>query len=135
MSDIRKRIEKIERRLPQRRSEATKLAIYCHRVAMYLISFYLGSPGEFDSVITAYARGLGYTGVNGWREFDQAFRACDPEIDRRHDTAIRKVYEQQHVRLESEEGRQEDLKKLLSGLSASYQTRLLSVKRDIWRDP
>src|SRR5580700_9513438 len=61
MRNIQKRLERIENQLPPTPpTSQERLADYFDVFFMVSIAYHLGNPGQNDSVLSAYARALGY---------------------------------------------------------------------------
>jgi hypothetical protein len=113
---IEKRIEALERKFPKPPSPSQRWAAFFFQLEMSSIAFYLGEPGENDSILTSYVRGIGYVGQEGYDQFQRDFRTNYPAVNRRHNAARETLFEKFKVRGASKEALIEALNKLLAGL-------------------
>src|SRR5262249_4374422 len=75
--DIERRLQKLEAQIPRQPTEHEKTVERLRCLLRCAIAFYLGDPTEEESVMTAYARALGYPDSYECRE---AFEAEDSDL-------------------------------------------------------
>ena len=123
MTNIRKRLKKLESQVPPKRSNGEqKLKLTYHWFTTCSIAYYLGDPTPEESVAEAYARALGYSNTF---EFKQAFKASDSDLAERTDLATDRLLAKFGVTREHEWGVIADaFKRMEAGFSDFYKRTL-----------
>jgi hypothetical protein len=102
--DMRRRLKKLESRLPRQQTDLEKIAMSIEEACVYYntlltvaVAYYLGDPDPEGSAAEAHARALGYSNTF---EYRQGLEGKDATFDERERHARKKLLAKFGVRME-----------------------------------
>ena len=123
MSNILKRLQKLESRMPNRPTELDRS--YSSAFRMLVIGYYLGDPRPEESYLEAHARALGYANS---REALNAVNANPADFHERHERANTQILAKFGVsRNDNPAVLTEALDRMKNGLSEPYRRQLVQI--------